>query len=80
MHSTAKKTVTHSNKDMPRRNGRQKPKSVAVNPLKLEDDLLALARTVPAREWAKLPNDLNENLDHYLYGSPKKPGRRRRAE
>ncbi len=26
---------------------------------------------VPASEWAKVPEDLAKNLDHYLYGAPK---------
>jgi hypothetical protein len=37
------------------------------------DDLLReLAKEIPQEEWDKLPNDLNDNLDHYLYGTPKK--------
>lgn len=31
-----------------------------------------LRATVPAEEWDKVPADLAENLDHYLYGSPKR--------
>ena len=27
---------------------------------------------VPEEEWRKLPADLSENLDHYLYGAPRK--------
>ncbi len=27
---------------------------------------------VPNEEWAKLPTDGSINVDHYLYGSPKK--------
>ena len=42
------------------------------NVLALEDDLRAIGMKVPAEEWRKLPHDFNENLDHYLYGSPKK--------
>lgn len=42
------------------------------DPLALEKDLMELARAIPDNEWAKLPKDLNENLDHYLYGSPKR--------
>lgn len=38
----------------------------------LVEDLRAIAETAPASEWAKLPRDFSENLDHYLYGSPKK--------
>ncbi len=32
-----------------------------------------IRRTIPAEEWAKLPKDGAEQLDHYLYGSPKRP-------
>ena len=31
-----------------------------------------LAREIPQEEWDKLPSDLTDNLDHYLYGVPKK--------
>jgi Arc/MetJ-type ribon-helix-helix transcriptional regulator len=27
---------------------------------------------IPEEEWAKLPTDLAEQHDHYLYGSPKR--------
>ena len=44
-----------------------------ANPvLALEDDLRAIGMSIPIEEWKKLPRDFNENLDHYLYGSPKK--------
>ena len=32
-----------------------------------------IARRVPDEEWAKIPDDASYQLDHYLYGSPKKP-------
>jgi Arc/MetJ-type ribon-helix-helix transcriptional regulator len=32
-----------------------------------------LRQSVPAEEWDKLPVDGAEQLDHYLYGSPKRP-------
>ncbi len=60
---------------------RHRPKhrgNVQTNILSLEDDLLAIGKAVPAEEWAKLPKDFNENLDHYLYGSPKKKVQRPR--
>jgi Arc/MetJ-type ribon-helix-helix transcriptional regulator len=38
----------------------------------IEDVLAQIASQVPEQEWRKLPADLNENLDHYLYGAPKK--------
>ena len=31
-----------------------------------------ISSQVPDEEWAKLPTDGAENLDHYLYGAPKK--------
>lgn len=31
-----------------------------------------LVREIPEEDLQKLPTDLSENLDHYLYGSPKK--------
>ena len=40
--------------------------------LSIEDVLANLAKEVPSEDWNKLPPDLANNLDHYLYGSPKK--------
>jgi hypothetical protein len=31
-----------------------------------------LAAEVPAEEWKSLPEDLIDNLDHYIYGTPKR--------
>lgn len=39
---------------------------------RIEDVLAELAREVPEEEWEKLPRDLTDNLDHYLYGTPKR--------
>jgi hypothetical protein len=33
--------------------------------------LAEIGARVPAKEWAKVPRDLSERLDHYLYGAPK---------
>jgi len=30
-----------------------------------------IGASVPEEDWAKVPNDLASNLDHYLYGAPK---------
>jgi hypothetical protein len=38
----------------------------------IEEVLAGLAREVPQAEWDKLPSDLTDNLDHYLYGTPKR--------
>jgi Arc/MetJ-type ribon-helix-helix transcriptional regulator len=32
-----------------------------------------LRRSIPPEEFARLPKDGAEQLDHYLYGSPKRP-------
>ena len=44
---------------------------LASNALSIEDELAAIRDGVPKSEWDKLPADLSENLDHYLYGAPK---------
>jgi len=38
----------------------------------IEDVITELAREVPKEEWEKVPSDLSQNLDHYLYGGPKR--------
>jgi len=32
-----------------------------------------IRKRIPAEEWAKLPKDGAEQLDHYIYGSAKRP-------
>ena len=44
--------------------------------LRLMREFQELARQVPPEEWDKIPKDWLDNLDHYLYGAPKKPPRR----
>jgi Arc/MetJ-type ribon-helix-helix transcriptional regulator len=39
------------------------------------EDILELTADVPDEEWDKLPTDLAEQHDHYLYGTPKRPAR-----
>lgn len=38
----------------------------------IEDQLAELAKEVPQEEWDRLPDDLSDNLDHYIHGLPKK--------
>jgi hypothetical protein len=38
----------------------------------IEEILTQIGQEVPESEWAKLPDDLTSNLDHYIYGTPKK--------
>ena len=37
-----------------------------------QDIILEIASKIPKEELANIPSDLSENLDHYLYGFPKK--------
>lgn len=37
------------------------------------EEILDLTADVPTEEWDKLPSDLAEQHDHYLYGTPKRP-------
>lgn len=55
-------------------NGTKEQKTIDTAGTK--DDSLAaifaeIAKDVPDSEWEKLPRDLAQNLDHYLYGTPK---------
>lgn len=38
----------------------------------IEEILKELAAEIPREEWDRLPSDLTDNLDHYLYGTPKR--------
>ncbi len=38
----------------------------------LLDKLEAISKRVPDEVWETLPTDGAENIDHYLYGAPKK--------
>lgn len=38
----------------------------------IEDVIADIVADVPASEWEKVPTDLSANLDHYLYGAPKR--------
>ena len=46
--------------------------SVAGSGKTIWDEIELLSKQVSPEEWAKLPTDLSENIDHYLYGAPKK--------
>jgi hypothetical protein len=40
--------------------------------LSLEEKIAQIVAEVPEEEWAKLPPDLGDQLDHYVYGTPKR--------
>jgi hypothetical protein len=37
----------------------------------IEEVLRAIVADVPKEEWDRLPADLSDHLDHYIYGTPK---------
>ena len=37
------------------------------------EEILELTTDIPDEKWDKLPTDLAEQHDHYIYGIPKRP-------
>lgn len=38
----------------------------------IEDELAAIVAEIPPREWDRLPLDLTDDLDHYVYATPRR--------
>ena len=38
----------------------------------IAEGLAEIAATIPAGELAQLPSDFTDQLDHYIYGTPKR--------
>jgi Arc/MetJ-type ribon-helix-helix transcriptional regulator len=57
-------------RESPRPQAAAAPQPHAQNILDMVDEL---RKSVPPEEFAKLPTDGARQLDHYLYGSPKRP-------
>jgi len=56
-----------------RRRRRPRRETEAAKPRPpIEDVLRKTASEVPQEEWDALPSDLIDNLDHYVYGTPKR--------
>lgn len=53
-----------------RKSARRKVRTVARR--SFWDDLIEIGYRIPEKELAKHPNDGAENLEHYLYGRPKR--------
>jgi Arc/MetJ-type ribon-helix-helix transcriptional regulator len=51
----------------------QRDASPACEAKPIWEEALELTADVPAQEWDKLPSDLAEQHDHYIYGTPKRP-------
>jgi hypothetical protein len=46
--------------------------TVAPDTCPIAEVLAEIAATIPASELAKLPPDFTDQLDHYVYGTPKR--------
>jgi len=49
-----------------------RPENPADRERPIEEVLADLAKNIPPEEWESLPDDFMDNLDHYLYGTPKR--------
>jgi Arc/MetJ-type ribon-helix-helix transcriptional regulator len=71
MTEAADMLVQRLNQEQAQQPASQKPPAAAEKPIweRIQD----LTADVPAEEWDKLPTDLAEQHDHYIYGTPKRP-------
>jgi hypothetical protein len=46
--------------------------SAKPNAPTIEDEIAAIWSGVTDEQWASLPPDLSDQLDHYIYGTPKR--------
>jgi hypothetical protein len=44
----------------------------AVARFRIVGELRRIAASIPKASWDRLPRDLSANLDHYIYGVPKR--------
>lgn len=56
-------------KNGPACSGAESAKQPDARPI--EEVIAEIADQVPDEEWNKLPPDLSDQLDHYVYGTPK---------
>jgi len=49
-----------------------RPSTAADQKTPIEQQVAAIWADLPSSEWAKLPPDLCDNLDHHIYGTPEK--------
>src|SRR5262249_50677844 len=47
-------------------------KSGSAEQRPLWERITTISRRIPHEEWAKLPDDASYQLDHYLFGAPKR--------
>jgi Arc/MetJ-type ribon-helix-helix transcriptional regulator len=51
----------------------ESPRAADLASKPIWEEILELTADVPDEEWEKLPPDLAEQHDHYIYGTPKRP-------
>jgi Arc/MetJ-type ribon-helix-helix transcriptional regulator len=49
------------------------PEAAAPDAKPIWERILERTADIPDEEWDKVPTDLAEQHDHYLYGTPKRP-------
>ena len=47
------------------------PRAFDPSAPRIEDTLQSLAAEVPPEEWERVPSDLSDQHDHYIYGTPR---------
>jgi uncharacterized protein (UPF0335 family) len=75
MHTDIAQTIYEIVKGMPVEKQREilrKVEEIDQGKKNIWDKLEDLMKDVPDEEFALLPADASENIDHYLYGAPKK--------
>lgn len=50
---------------------KSQPVDAGERALSLEEEIDRIMADVPESEWATLPSDLSDQLDHYIYGTPR---------
>ena len=55
----------------PPENGRRDAPVAPVSVTAIEETLSQLSKAASAAEWEDLPADLSDQLDHYVYGTPR---------
>jgi hypothetical protein len=38
----------------------------------IEEEIAEIVADIPPEAWKRLPDDLSDQLDHYIYGTPKR--------
>lgn len=67
-----RKTASESSDSEPTGTAKPMTQEQKASKRPLWETVVQLGARIPDKEWAKVPDDASINLDHYLYGAPKK--------